>query len=121
TSENIVYLSDFQPLGNNGDAVVLKNLYGTVIDSVYYRPDWGDHVAGISLERKDPSALSIDPGNWAPNPDEKGSTPAEKNSRFELDIYPPDIRFANLFHPDSLEVIFDSFIDLQSNRETEKL
>lgn len=112
TSDKITYLPGFQPLGMNGDAVVLREPDGTVADSLYYHSEWGSPAAGVSLERKDPAALTIDPANWAPSRDERGNTPAEINSRFEPDIYPPFIRFVNLIHPDSVYVLFDSFIFL---------
>ena len=111
-SEKIIYLSGFQSLSNNGDAVVLKNLEEVTIDSLFYLPTWGNNEQGVSLERKDPSAISIDPANWAPSTDDRGSTPAEPNSRFEPDETPPEIVFVNLFHPDSLEIKFNEFVDL---------
>ena len=115
TSEKTVYLPDFQPLGVNGDAVVLREPDGMVADSLYYHADWETPDAGVSLERKDPAALTIDPANWAPSRDERGSTPGEINSRFEPDIYPPLIQFVNLPHPDSVYVLFDSYIFLNQN------
>lgn len=111
-SGKIHYLSGFQSLSNNGDAVVLKNRVDTVIDSLFYLPSWGENTPGVSLERRDPAAISIDPTNWMPSSADGGSTPAAENSRFELDETPPEIIFANLFHPDSLEVRFSKFIDL---------
>lgn len=111
-SDQIIYLPGFPSLNNNGDAVVLKNSSGIVIDSVYYQPEWGNNSPGISLERKDPAAVSADPSNWIVNRSEDGSTPAAENSRFKPDETPPQIIFANLFHPDSLEIHFSEFIDL---------
>ena len=111
-SDRIVYLSGFQSLNNTSDAVVIRNSSGTAIDSLTYQSSWYNNPAGISLERKDPAALSIDKANWALSTDERGSTPAEENSEFEPDVTPPGIIFANIFHPDSLEVVFSEFIDL---------
>lgn len=111
-SDQITYLSGFPSLSNNGDAVVLKNSSGMVIDSVYYQPEWGHNNPGVSLERKDPAAVSADPSNWAVSRSEEGSTPAGENSRFEPDKTPPQITFANLFHSDSLSVYFSEFIQI---------
>src|SRR5690625_7201267 len=83
--------------------------------SLYYHAYWEPPDAGVSLERKDPAALTIDPANWAPSRAERGSTPGEINSRFEPDIYPPLIQFVNLPHPDSGYVLFDSYIFLHQN------
>lgn len=114
-SEMFVYLPGFQSLNNNGDAVVLKNGSGTVIDSLTYRSEWGVEEPGVSLERKDPAGLSTDPGNWASSKSERGSTPGEQNSEFEVDETAPEIIFANLIHPDSIEVIFDEFVNVTSD------
>lgn len=114
-SDNVIYLSGFQSLSNNGDTVVLKNMEETVIDSLNYLPAWGENTAGISLERRDPDAISVDRANWTPSSAESGSTPATENSRFERDNISPEIIFANLFHPDSLEVRFSEFIDINQS------
>jgi len=108
--ERIVFLPNWPGLNNNGDAVVIRNEKGIVIDSLFYEPGWGDPVAGVSLERSDPGALSIDPANWLPCTAESGATPLAENSRFEIDDAPPEIVFANLFHPDSIEVVFSEFV-----------
>lgn len=92
--DRIIYLAGFQPMRTTGDAVLLRNTNGAVIDSLYYFPEWGGSRAGVSLERKDPRALSIDPVNWAESNAETGSTPLEENSRYKPDISPPDLEFA---------------------------
>ena len=111
-SENIIYISGFPSLNDNGDAAVLRNKNSAVIDSLFYQPDWAPVNVGISIERKDPSAISIDPANWAASSDESGATPASENSRFERDTEGPELTFANSFHPDSVEVLFNEFINL---------
>jgi PKD repeat protein len=55
-------------LSNQGEAIVLKDLYGYVIDSVYYKTSlpW-DTMAngnGPSLELCDPSSNNNDPASW---------------------------------------------------------
>ncbi|MEX0661331.1 MAG: lamin tail domain-containing protein [Balneolaceae bacterium] len=120
-SDKIVYLSGFQSLSNDGDAVVLKNRDEAVIDSLYYLPTWGNNTQGISLERHDPDAISVDRANWTPSSAENGSTPAAENSRFEPDESSPEIIFANLFHPDSLEVRFSEFINLNPSEPPKSL
>lgn len=113
-SDRIVYLPGFPGLSNSGSEVVIRNPEGIVMDSLYYRPGWGENTPGVSLERKDPGAISIDPANWAGSRAEPGSTPAELNSRYQVDLTAPEILFANIFHPDSLEVVFNKFVDLQA-------
>lgn len=118
-SNKFVYIPDFQSLNNSGDAITLKTPEGTVIDSLFFQADWGIDVPGISLERKDPAGLSTDPGNWSSNTSERGSTPGKENSRFEIDESAPEIIFANFFHPDSIEVEFDEYVDLASGGENQ--
>jgi hypothetical protein len=114
-SERIIYLSGFQSLSNTADAVVLRNGNGAAIDSVFYEASWYNNPAGISLERKDPAAISIDPANWAMSADERGSTPAELNSRFEPDETPPEIVFANIMQSGDIEIHFSEFVNLFEN------
>jgi hypothetical protein len=76
-------------LSDEGDAVVIRRPDGTLIDSVYYRPEW-HHPAvydprGRSLERRDLSRPSIDPSNWTTSADPMGGTPGRPNS-----VRPPE-------------------------------
>ncbi|MDD4602224.1 MAG: choice-of-anchor J domain-containing protein [Bacteroidales bacterium] len=69
---NTLHVSSMQwtsgALSNSGEPLVLKDLYGYVVDSVYYlsSPPW-DTVAngrGPSLELCDPNSNNADPANW---------------------------------------------------------
>jgi hypothetical protein len=108
--DRILSMEAWPGLSNSGDDIVLRDVNGVVIDSLFYDPGWGDHIAGVSLERKDPGALSVDQANWQPSRHESGSTPASINSRFMIDITAPHIIFANQFHPDSVEIVFSEFV-----------
>jgi hypothetical protein len=119
-SDKIIHLPGFRALNNTGDAVVLRNSMSEPIDSVYYEAAWYQNPAGISLERKDPSALSIDPSNWAQSIDNRGSTAAEQNSRFQLDESPPEIRFANIIREDTIAVTFNKFVNLAGSDSIKK-
>ncbi len=69
----------FSSLNNTSpDAVVLRDSYGFVLDSVAYDPSWG--IPGTSLERRDwllPSELS---DTWLPSRSATGGTPGRVNS-----------------------------------------
>ncbi len=114
TSEpgHFIQLPGFRSLHNTSDIVMLSNQMEITIDSLRYESSWQNNPPGVSLERRDPTALTVDPYNWMKSSDPEGSTPGAMNSRFEVDDQPPEIRFVNLFHPDSLEVIFNKFIDI---------
>jgi len=116
-------LPGFVPLRTTGDAIVLRNIQSVTIDSLTYKPEWGGDDPGISLERKDPKAITIDPVNWASSIAASGSTPLYENSRFERDEKPPALLFATLLPGDNIVLLrFDEFInqdlvtDLMLNR-----
>lgn len=73
-------------LVNSGEAVVLKDVKGNIIDSVFYSDKWHNKNISItknkSLERINPSLSSNDPLNWNTSVSNYGATPAEQNSIF---------------------------------------
>lgn len=82
-------------LNNTGDAVVIKDDRGVIIDSVYYLPGWGGNTGGKSLERKSADGLSNDPTNWATSVSLNKATPGDFNSitQKDYDIEVTDIIF----------------------------
>ncbi len=66
-------------LSNNGDAVVISDARGQIIDSVLYQSFWGGG-GGSSLERVSLSERSNDSSNWGTTENPEGSTPGVKNS-----------------------------------------
>jgi len=105
-------LHDFVPLRTTGDKIILQNSDSAVIDSLTYKPSWGGNESGISLERKDPYAIPIDPMNWSASIGDDGSTPLQKNSQFLRDVTAPNLLFAR-YQPENETVLirFDEFID----------
>lgn len=73
-------------LVNTGEAVILKDVKGNHIDSVFYSDKWHNKNISLtknrSLERINPSLNSNDPLNWNTSVSEFGATPAEQNSIF---------------------------------------
>ncbi|MBI2620426.1 MAG: lamin tail domain-containing protein [Ignavibacteriales bacterium] len=73
-------------LGNNGDDIVLKDLLGTIIDSVRYEPSWHHpdvaDVRGRSLERIHPDLETNDRRNWSTSAERIGGSPGRRNSIF---------------------------------------
>ena len=68
------------------ELILLKDLRGNVIDSVYYSDNWHNknflNTKGRSLERVNPYLGSNDKYNWNTCVDPKGATPGAKNSIF---------------------------------------
>lgn len=73
-------------LVNSGEAVILKDVKGNIIDSVFYSDNWHNKNISItknrSLERINPTLSSNDPLNWSTSVSNFGATPAEQNSIF---------------------------------------
>ncbi|MBK7379274.1 MAG: lamin tail domain-containing protein [Ignavibacteriales bacterium] len=71
---------------NSGEAVILKDVKGNIIDSVFYSDKWHNKNISIlknrSLERINPTLNSNDPLNWSTSVSNFGATPAEQNSIF---------------------------------------
>lgn len=93
-------------LNNEGDDVILRDLTGTVIDSLRYVPDWHNaHVAdatGRALERINPELPSTDRRNWSTSAHYLGGTPGKRNSIFTPSV-PSSASlsfFPNPFSPD---------------------
>jgi len=102
----------FPALRNSGDTIVLRNSEGIRIDSLSYLPEWGGNRTNVSLERVDPSSLSVDPANWKSSISEAGSTPGKQNSVFEIDNFPPSLLFALWDKAlNRIEVRFSEFVN----------
>ena len=115
---NTILLNDFVPLRTTGDRVVVRNRELVAVDSVEYSPDWGGNDPGISLERKDPEAISIDPANWGTNISAEGSSPLSRNSVYGSDQRPPELLFAG-YEPTTrlIRLRFNEFVDRSTARD----
>ena len=73
-------------LVNAGELILLKDVKGNVIDSVWYSDKWHNDnftdTKDISIERINPKLNSNDPGNWSSSADILGGTPTKQNSIF---------------------------------------
>jgi hypothetical protein len=94
-SEIIVF--NLPVLNNTGDAVVIKDSLGVLIDSLYYLPAWGGNTGGKSLERISTEEASTDPSNWGTSRSIFKATPGYINSITKKDF---DVSVENiLFDP----------------------
>ncbi len=67
-------------LNNTGDAVVIKDSLGFVIDSLFYVPGWGGSTGGRSLERRSADDPSVLQSNWSTSESIFMATPGNINS-----------------------------------------
>ncbi len=86
TAHVLVARSTWPGLNNDGDAVVLRDPIGQLIDSVQYHPSW--HNPGVadnvnrSLEKINPRLGSNDKRGWSTCAHFIGGTPGRQNSIF---------------------------------------
>ena len=71
-------------LVNAGELILLKDVKGNVIDSVFYSDKWHNDnfvsTKNISLERINPTLGANDPNNWSSSVERVGATPGKQNS-----------------------------------------
>ncbi|RPI75276.1 MAG: hypothetical protein EHM47_03055, partial [Ignavibacteriales bacterium] len=79
-------------LNNTGDAIIIKDSIGFLIDSVNYSPDWGGSSAGKSLERILAEENSNLQSNWGTSQSIIKATPGKINSLTPKDF---DIRLSS--------------------------
>ncbi|MDH3267748.1 MAG: lamin tail domain-containing protein [Ignavibacteria bacterium] len=95
-SEIIVF--SLPSLNNTGDAVVIRDSMGIIVDSLSFLPSWGGNTGGKSLERISTENPSIDPANWNTSESIFKATPGLINSLTKKDF---DIAVADiLFNPE---------------------
>lgn len=80
SSSALLLQSSFPALNNSGDAVVLFDPVGSVIDSFTYASSWGGNSGGRSLERIDTASVSTERSNWKTSVNPLGATPGFINS-----------------------------------------
>ena len=97
---------------SNGDAVILYDDSGLIVDQVVYT---GDDLGknGISLEQVNTDIGCSGVFNFEPSLDEKGGTPGLENSVFMIvpDNFGPTLVLAYAITDDSLRLDFDEALD----------
>lgn len=77
-------------LVNTGELILLKDVKGKVIDSVWYKSNWHNrnitNTKGKSLEKINPLLSGNDPSNWSTSVDPFGGTPGKVNSIFAQNL-----------------------------------
>ncbi|MCW9065777.1 MAG: lamin tail domain-containing protein, partial [Ignavibacteriaceae bacterium] len=96
-SEIIVF--SLPALNNTGDAVVIKDSLGVIIDSLSFLPLWGGNTGGKSLERISTENSSTEPANWGTSESIFKATPGSINSltKKDFDIAVDEVLFSPEF------------------------
>lgn len=110
-------VTSFPSLNNSGDAIVLRDNNGALLDSISYTLDWyKDDLkedGGYSIERINPNDPCSDILNWSGSADPSGGTPGIVNSVNDLtpDTQAPSISQLIALAPNYLEVYYSEGMD----------
>lgn len=102
---------------NDGDAVVLKDNSGNLIDSLYFALSWYEDGVkddgGWTLERKHNDAPCSDENNWSASVNPSGGTPGVQNSIWTNlgDTVAPQISSFNVVSANEVIIQFDQNLD----------
>ncbi len=89
-NKNKCRVSSSLNLSNEGTSLIIKDLFGTTLDSVVYSPSWHNRnfleTKNKSLERINPAFNSNDKSNWSTSVSSEGATPGKQNSIFTQNL-----------------------------------
>ena len=117
---NVIVLSSFPSLNNDGDPLELKNDVATTIDAVTYALSWYQDplkaLGGWTLERIDPTAPCSSSNNWIASNDVAGGTPSEQNSVFAIltDSEAPSLLNVQVNDATHIVLVFSETMDASS-------
>ncbi len=108
-----VFYSNFGSLGNTSDGVIIYDFRNGIIDSLFYRSNWGGKK-GCSLERISLDHPTNDSTNWVTSLDLSGSTPGRLNSIFNVPNYNRNTLIINeiMYDPESDNSEYIEFYNL---------
>jgi len=107
-------------LNNGGDALMIKDSLGNIIDSIAYTDRWYKSTTkkegGWTLELIDPDNECGEEENWTSAEDFSGGTPGRQNSVYNQnpDLVGPELLQAVAASPDSIWLYFDEKLDPES-------
>jgi Lamin Tail Domain/Bacterial Ig-like domain len=118
--QNVIVVTTFPSLNNDGDPLELKNDAATTIDAVTYALSWyQDDLkddGGWTLERIDPTTPCSSATNWRASNDVSGGTPGAQNSVFAIvpDNAPPILVSVQVSSTNTLVLTFSETMDAAS-------
>ena len=118
--ENIIGLSGFPSLNNDGDILTLKDSMNTIIDQVNYSiAYYHDEIkkdGGWSIERIDPNFTCPAQENWHASKNARGGSPSMPNSVIGTftDVTPPYLDYVSIIDSITLIAHFSKELDTNS-------
>jgi hypothetical protein len=115
-TKNLIGLTSFPSINNDGDLITLKNAEGKTIHAIAFETSWYNSGikanGGWSLEMMDPLQPCA-PNNWSASINVKGGTPGFKNSIANKlnNIVPPHLLQCTALDNNKLLLVFDSPLD----------
>lgn len=108
-----IFYTNFGSLGNTADGVVVYDFRNGIIDSLFYRSNWGSSK-GFSIERISLTSPTNDSTNWAPSLSINGSTPGDQNSFSNIPSFKRNDLIINeiMYDPDSFSSEYLEFYNL---------
>ncbi len=116
-SGNVIGVSNFPTLNNDGDNLTLRDPVNQTIDSVNYTLEWyhdaDKQEGGWSIELIDINNVCGEEDNWTASEDPSGGTPGKQNSVFanKPDITGPQLLSVTAQSPTVLELTFNEKLE----------
>ena len=117
---NVLPISSFSTLSNDGDSLTLLNQLGDIIDIVYYEIDWYQNTTiaegGWTLELINPETECSNATNWIASTADIGGTPGSINSAYNNtpDTIRPIIENYFVLNATTLQLNFNELMDATS-------
>lgn len=117
---NVIVVTAFPSLNNDGDPLELRNSTATTIDAVSYSLSWYQDavkaLGGWTLERIDPSTPCSSAANWIASNDAAGGTPSDVNSVFAIvpDNTAPALASVQVSDANTVVLVFSEVMDVAS-------
>lgn len=120
---DVVGVSSWNSLSNNGEGIILTDNLGNVVDSLTYHKSWYNNTdksdGGWSLEQINPIPSCTGAHNWSSSISEIGGTPGNQSSIFDPrpDTKLPEVENLRIINDTTLHIGFDETIDTSTLRD----
>lgn len=117
---DVVGVSSWNSLSNNGEQISLRDNLGNLVDSLTFNKTWyhNEYKArgGWSIEQINPNPICHNLYNWSSSESAQGGTPGQENSIFNLtpDNIAPEVSYFNLVGDSSIHIAFNEVMNLSS-------
>lgn len=120
---DVIGVSSWNSLSNNGEAIILTDNLGNVVDSLTYDKSWYSNIdksdGGWSLEQINPMPSCTGSDNWSSSTSEIGGTPGSQSSIYDPrpDTKLPEVESLDIINDTTLRIVFSETIDTSTLRD----